>query len=556
MIRKKNGQLADYRSYEGSGTGSRGVGIQNLAMQITADEILAGEIRHAMSSSAFNTMFAGPYCSHSEMLDPAKVGVTCGFALRPATKVEWAQYSQHNQLYNHAIYGRKSTTADIEKVRSITIPEGMRVALRVRDEQIDEWLNSSATQSWIPARKRAARILARAFRDYGVIITDTGGMAGADHEGSQNPQTKAKWALTGLYDPDSNTYVNMFDLFRSLIINHTMLYIVEPPRDSKGLWYVNSTGNFPEDSFEVERCYYSGANPCRNPPSVIIVNATLMDCSAGNSSSGISCGYECSTGFFPLGNPAAVCANGVWSATGSCSPMTCSAYIPPVNVSLNDCPTTGGSRFGSTCTPTCSSGLTGALSATCGGTTQPGTWTTTGSCLSGCTNPPPGISNAALNDCESGSSEHASVCHFPCNINYTGSASQRCNNGVWVAFGSCLFNGCVAPPNPPTNAVIDPSACYSYSNVGATCQLLCAEGSIGDPILLSCLSPNTWSAIPDGACVPTASDGQASSDISLIAGAVGGVVGAAVFVGLALHLLRRHRKKSSKEIEMTSSNKT
>jgi hypothetical protein len=54
------------------------------------------------------------------------------------------------------------------------VPEGMRFALSVTDAEIEEWVAALPRQ--LPdATEDAARTIARALRDYGWFITDTGG---------------------------------------------------------------------------------------------------------------------------------------------------------------------------------------------------------------------------------------------------------------------------------------------------------------------------------------------------------------------------------------------
>ena len=127
----------DYRTLEKGHHSSRGAGIPYLAMLVRPQEILQGEIRHALSMPIRNT-------SGSSYVPPA-------------TKLEHPG------------------------VRLQGIPEGTRFALDVSDEEIELWLQGLPKE--LPGETvNSARIIARALRDYGWFITDTSGGAGLQFE--------------------------------------------------------------------------------------------------------------------------------------------------------------------------------------------------------------------------------------------------------------------------------------------------------------------------------------------------------------------------------------
>lgn len=126
----------DYRTKEDGYPGSRGVGIQYLAMLVRPEEVRQDQIRHALSMPIRNT--------------------SGEFFVPPATKLEHPD-------------------------RPAGIPEGMRFALEVTDQDIERWVESLPAGT--PAgMRRYARILARALRDYGWFVTDTSGGAHLQHE--------------------------------------------------------------------------------------------------------------------------------------------------------------------------------------------------------------------------------------------------------------------------------------------------------------------------------------------------------------------------------------
>lgn len=125
----------DYRTKEDGFAPSRGIGVQYLAMLVRPEEVSQAAIRHALSMPIRNT--------------------DGGRFVPPATKLE-------------------------HPGRPEGIPEGMRFALDVTDEQIDEWI--AAFPPEIEHMKPYARLLAVALRDYGWFITDTSGGAHLQHE--------------------------------------------------------------------------------------------------------------------------------------------------------------------------------------------------------------------------------------------------------------------------------------------------------------------------------------------------------------------------------------
>lgn len=124
-------------------TGSRGCGIQYLAMLVRPWEIDAGVIEHALSM-------------------PIK-GTSGAFYVAPATKLE-------------------------HPGKTGKIPEGMRFALNVTHTEIQNYVDA---QSISVSAKRVLRIVLTALKDYGWFITDT---AGSSHLQFEAPESAgADW---------------------------------------------------------------------------------------------------------------------------------------------------------------------------------------------------------------------------------------------------------------------------------------------------------------------------------------------------------------------------
>jgi hypothetical protein len=130
-------------------TGSRGVGINYLAMLVRPWEIEQGKIEHALSM-------------------PIR-GTSGSFYVAPATKLEHP--------------GKVGT-----------IPEGMRFALNVTTQEIDTYVNSLTALT--TKRREAVRTILVALKDYGWFITDTSGSSQLHFEAPESAQ--AEWERIGV----------------------------------------------------------------------------------------------------------------------------------------------------------------------------------------------------------------------------------------------------------------------------------------------------------------------------------------------------------------------
>lgn len=179
---------------------------------VTPEEVMAGEIRHALSVVIPNTSY-GPICTPSQQGTSAE-GVTCGTAVAPASKFEW---------------GGRPDPPIPETFKSIytidkTVPEGMLFGLDITYEGIDEWIRSRPNLVSNPRRAETARIYARALKDYGMIIADTSGSGtGIEQVGGVNPDHAAKWKALGMGPEERD------DMLVGLI-TATNLYVVNPPK--------------------------------------------------------------------------------------------------------------------------------------------------------------------------------------------------------------------------------------------------------------------------------------------------------------------------------------
>ncbi|HYD30977.1 MAG TPA: hypothetical protein VEB64_09010, partial [Azospirillaceae bacterium] len=141
-----------YDTYEGVNPPSRGAGIQYSAMLVRPFEIERGAIDHALAMSINNTD---------------------GTAfVSPASKLE-------------------------HPGRPTGIPEGTRFALTISDAEVEAWIGSLPPEVRL-RMEGAARTVARALRDYGWFITDTGGAGSFEFEARASAEVV--WERLGLAD--------------------------------------------------------------------------------------------------------------------------------------------------------------------------------------------------------------------------------------------------------------------------------------------------------------------------------------------------------------------
>lgn len=210
-----DGSVSDHRNSSGfSQQGGRGMGnVLGMALLPTLDEIEKGSINHALNMETYATMF-GPACTPTQ-LSTSAAGVDCGYAVAPASRLEWSS----GPAAECGSVAQQNTPVS----RSKTVPEGMRFALDITDQQIETWLNG---RGYTGAKRNTARIFAVALRDYGWIISDTtcweSSMA---VEGVANPKARARWAQLGITTPASDGG----SLLSGLITNEGMVRTLESP---------------------------------------------------------------------------------------------------------------------------------------------------------------------------------------------------------------------------------------------------------------------------------------------------------------------------------------
>lgn len=233
VTREKNGTIANLNTSK-TLSGGRGMGIQGAPMVVTPEEVAQGEIRSALYMEAFNTM-TGPACSAAQMATNDYINVigkVCGFAVAPATQHEWKNALDVSRS-NGA--GGPNCTDSISRLDYRTgkslvdrvrlpqqVPSGMRFAITNTDAEIDKWLD---TKGYSAAKRKTAKIIAVALRDYGWFVGDTT-CDGAilSFAGVANPETKKKWANLGITDVSAESLLDG-------LFERTKIYAVDPSQN-------------------------------------------------------------------------------------------------------------------------------------------------------------------------------------------------------------------------------------------------------------------------------------------------------------------------------------
>ena len=105
-----------------------------VQLAVSADEVAAGEIRHALNVGFWLSML-GPPCDDVSMQFANVSGVTCGFAMMPSGQCENCFRTTSNLCGNGPVPPPQDLT-----FTDISLPEGTRFAMDVDDDYIENYL--------------------------------------------------------------------------------------------------------------------------------------------------------------------------------------------------------------------------------------------------------------------------------------------------------------------------------------------------------------------------------------------------------------------------------
>jgi hypothetical protein len=223
-------------------------------------------------------------------------------------------------------------------------------------------------------------------------------------------------------------------------------------------------------------------------------NGGFGDCPA-SITSGTTCNPTCRTGLTP--SPSyAYCQNGIlYSPT--CVAASCNSQIAPANGSYGNCGTTLAS--GTSCQPTCAAGYTVSGPHTCfeGVLTR-------ATCNANACSARGSISDGNYGDCPA-SLGSGSTCNVQCNTGFSVSGQHSCNAGV-LNEATCVPDGCAAPSSVENGGLGD---CTAPLASAGSCQPTCGAGFTVSG-QTTCLN----GVLSQAACLPNACNARNSAPVN------------------------------------------
>lgn len=172
---------------------NRGMGINKRALITTADEVMSGDIGHCLEVTVTNTAWTDTY-----------PGVRDKDFFVPATRCEWL---------TRDVPTRNGPTAYVDLNPAHNLPEGLRIAVEMSDEQIDEFIEKRN----LTVGKLACTVFVKALRDYGMIIAETGGYGNTIETTGDIGPDRSKWAALGI-TAETNVFGDLLNQYPLKIV--------------------------------------------------------------------------------------------------------------------------------------------------------------------------------------------------------------------------------------------------------------------------------------------------------------------------------------------------
>jgi len=195
-----------------------------------------------------------------------------------------------------------------------------------------------------------------------------------------------------------------------------------------------------------------------------------------------------------FGTLSTVCTNGNWVLLGSCAlEAQCTSQVGVVNGGPGNCVV---DVFpGAVCTPACSTGFFGSITANC---TVAGSWSVVGSCASSACATPPSSAHVGAGDCQTGAAS-GTTCTPVCGPGFIGNLTATCTTTAWTINGTCVPTSsvCLGTPNLPDGALL--GNCSADAALGTTCVPVCKtpKSNSSAPISAVCQSTASWAVTGD-----------------------------------------------------------
>jgi hypothetical protein len=184
----------------------------------------------------------------------------------------------------------------------------------------------------------------------------------------------------------------------------------------------------------------------------------------------------------------------------------------------------------------CDSGYSGTLSATC----DNGVFSTSGTCVSTSCTTAPAILNADVGTCKL-PAPTGTFCLPTCNTGYTGDLTATCTSGTWQTSSACALPVYCSQPSAPTTYSLGSCGNLPHVPSGYSCNLTCSEDGSQHPI--TCDGSGNWTA-PVGSCRSQAAsdDPPVGLIVGIVVGVTAGVallLPLLIGIGLVVHVGRR-----------------
>lgn len=175
----------------------RGNGMKQRELLVTVDEMLEGEIKHALQLTLTNTWFSE---------GPAHLGKLGVDYLYPARRCEWDRARSIPNRMGHPFPNDKT---------KLTL-HGLRIRFRLTHKERSDWLDKNVTATKTTFRE-FCRIYLNAMCDYGFVTTDTGnwGMLSQFDGviGPAGPVYKNKFGIDRTRKTEFTNQINVFSKF-------------------------------------------------------------------------------------------------------------------------------------------------------------------------------------------------------------------------------------------------------------------------------------------------------------------------------------------------------
>lgn len=189
----------------------RGNGMKQRELMVTVDEMLEGEIKHALQLTLTNTWFSE---------GPAHLGKLGVDYLYPARRCEWDRVRSVPTRMGHPFPDDKS---------KLTL-HGTRIRFKLTAKERSDWLDKNVTATKTTFRE-FCRIYLNAMCDYGFVTTDTGNWGmGSQFDGVLGPAGPVYKSKFGIDQTKKDIFAKQVNVFSKFMAEwRSRVEVVNPP---------------------------------------------------------------------------------------------------------------------------------------------------------------------------------------------------------------------------------------------------------------------------------------------------------------------------------------